>query len=138
MTIRMGPLINMNDPRETEPWLLGWNFEDQQLFTELANDASKRDALSRDINERLKKGCNLLCLTEDRPLEGQVDIVQGFAHDRMWAQYADNHTGICIFFDKEKLTARMKEHFARACPQLRRMTEAARWMAARKLRLVLS
>ncbi len=26
----------------------------------------------------------------------------------------------------------------RACPQLRRMTEAARWMAARKLRRVLS
>ncbi len=29
----------------------------------------------------------------------------------MWAQYAGNHTGVCIFFDRARLTQRMEEHF---------------------------
>ena len=29
----------------------------------------------------------------------------------MWAQYAENHTGVCLFFDRKKLQHRMEEHF---------------------------
>ncbi len=36
----------------------------------------------------------------------------GWAQDRMWAQYADKHRGVCLWFDREKITQSFQRSFA--------------------------
>jgi hypothetical protein len=36
----------------------------------------------------------------------------GWARDRMWAQYADNHQGVCLRFDRAKLETAFRESLA--------------------------
>lgn len=117
MTIRMGPTTATNDPRETDPWFFGMTLKgvengptDEEFF-----------AINREIDRILKNSCLISCFTEDAPdpsPELDPDLYhkeylgpQGYEHDRMWAQYAGNHTGVCIFFDREGLTRSMEEHF---------------------------
>ena len=41
----------------------------------------------------------------------QTETIQtkGWARDRMWAQYADNHKGICLHLDREVLIRNFRE-----------------------------
>jgi hypothetical protein len=73
------------------------------------------------VDKYLKSAVRLVCFSEDQPDEhpefgideyGREDLIKGWEHDRMWAQYAENHTGICLFFDRDKLHRRMEEHFS--------------------------
>jgi hypothetical protein len=36
---------------------------------------------------------------------------KGFNYSRMWAQYAGNHTGVCICFNKEKIEERLRKQY---------------------------
>lgn len=110
-------MTSTNDPRETDPWFFGMTVEDEE------NGPTSEEFFeaSRTIDRILKGSCKLVCLSQDMPdpdpTRGDPDdfhrpeLVQGYAHDRMWAQYAENHMGVCIFFDREKLTQRLEEHF---------------------------
>lgn len=116
MTIRMGSMRATNDPRETDPWFFGWVIEEGE-----PDPGHEFFAINHKIDETLKKSCLIACFTEDAPdpnpdidpdLYVREDLgLQGYEHDRMWAQYAGNHTGVCIFFDRNKLKRRMEEHF---------------------------
>lgn len=115
MKLRMGSMSAMNDQRESAPWHMNV----------MANRPAEEYArLSAEIEEAvdryLKSYARLVCFAQDQPDEHpefppdqyeREDIIKGWEHDRMWAQYADNHTGLCLFFDREKLDQRMREHF---------------------------
>lgn len=118
LTFRMGSMKATNDPRETDPWFFGFTMDDENR----APNGEEFFEVTRTLDESLKKSCLVACLTHDAPDPhpelGDPDHyvrfdlgLQGYAHDRMWAQYAGNHTGVCIFFDRERLTHRMNEHF---------------------------
>lgn len=116
MTIRMGSMRATNDPRETDPWFFSWVMEEGE-----PDPGHEFFAINRRIDETLKRSCLITCLTEDATdLRPEVDPdlylredlgPQGYEHDRMWAQYAGNHTGVCIFFNRTKLTQKIEEHF---------------------------
>ena len=36
---------------------------------------------------------------------------RGYTHPRMWAQYASNHTGVCLVFDKELIKISINHDF---------------------------
>lgn len=118
MSIRMGAMKATNDPRETDPWFFGMTIENE----ETSPSGEGFLEINRNIDRILKTSCLIACFTQDQPdlhpTLGDPDRYvrsdlgpQGYEHDRMWAQYAGNHTGVCIFFDRKKLTQRMEEHF---------------------------
>lgn len=96
-------LGKVNDPRENQCW--GVRCTGPTIIAE--------DKLMHELNER-KKHSKVLCMTRDidkmsdkkatdlQKLEN--NFWRGFGHSRMWAQYADNHKGACMVFDKSLLT----------------------------------
>jgi hypothetical protein len=59
----------------------------------------------RDADERLRSSCRLACFTDDRPepLSSHAWYGNGPLRARMWAQYGDNHAGVCLCFHRARL-----------------------------------
>lgn len=99
---RMSPLKSTNDPRESKEWFMGLEYRHQHQ----SDVVSALNELNSEINHYIKSGCKIACFTKDkehaqvRPGSG---FKRGFGHARMWAQYADNHKGVCIVFNKSAL-----------------------------------
>ena len=98
--LRFSPLIYTNDPRETKDWEFSCNIDGIDKSKELPD-------IYDLFKEELQKKCKVVCFTRDNPkkfVSGQSKILhRGYSHPRMWAQYANNHKGICLVFDKSKL-----------------------------------
>lgn len=100
--LRFGPLPRTNDPREFAPvWpgIAGFVPDDQPLT------GGNPFELVEEANELLRGSVHLLCLTEDRPSrwKNRYGYGNGPCRARMWAQYAANHTGVCLAFDRQRL-----------------------------------
>jgi hypothetical protein len=101
-TLRMGNFRRTNDPKESKNWEfnLGTNQQGDMLKYNQAQ-------LSRQLSNAFKDHAQVLCLSRDTgPLTGDHlrEIAQrGFAKPRMWAQYAERHTGVCLAFDRKQL-----------------------------------
>lgn len=94
--LRLGLFLNTNDPRESKVWHFGYSYMVKPDFPiELLGIAASHE---------IKKGTKLLCLSMDKPGK-RTSLFYGRGHQRprMWAQYADNHRGVCLVFDREKL-----------------------------------
>lgn len=105
-TLRMSPFAEMRDPRENKLLeIMGipaeYVSEDWDLRGELAQFA-RIDVLARKVKDRVK----ILCLVRDDPnfLDFETEVFgRGFAHPRLWEQYAENHSGVCLCLDREIL-----------------------------------
>lgn len=108
-TLRMGRILDTNDPKET----MEWEFN---LWTAGSYDLGKykMDEVSKWLSSALKANVRVACFCQDRaPLKGDHvgEILQrGFAKSRMWAQYGKNHSGVCLVFDRSKLLESVKTH----------------------------
>lgn len=105
--ILLGDYATTNDPKESKAWEFGLRtFENRDL------DAYQHSKLSSWFSHELKSRARLACFSKDRsPLSGDhmSDILsRGFAKPRMWAQYAEKHTGVCLVFLREHLIAAAK------------------------------
>lgn len=111
--LRIGSYANTNDPKESKAWEfdLGTN-ENRDLGKYKISDVSIW------LSAELKQRTNLVCFSRDTaPLIGDhlKDIFnRGFSKPRMWAQYADRHTGVCIVFDWSKLARLIQSQFGSA------------------------
>lgn len=88
LKLSMGAFLAADDPRETKYWHFNVNMnatENHQLFHE------------RSISEQIKQGIGSLSFIRD------MKNIPGYYRPRMWAQYAENHRGICIVFNKRAL-----------------------------------
>jgi hypothetical protein len=108
-TLKIGKYINTNDPKETKDW---------QFFvgSNEGHDLSKYnlDEISKKVTQALKHRANVICFSKDRILSGDhiKDIFnRGFCKARMWAQYGDNHRGVCLIFDKSALNIAISNQF---------------------------
>jgi hypothetical protein len=104
-----GHLPRTNDPREFAPvWFTigGRLGEDDELTTRNPFE------LIEEANVLLRKSVRLLCLTEDQPGTGFGGRYgNGPERARMWAQYAGNHTGVCLAFDGDRLIQAAEDQF---------------------------
>lgn len=111
--LRLSNLTNLNDPLEfCRP--NGFSFNGFEIDMKKA---------VRELYESLKERENkvrLLSFCRDFFTEGEWDnknnqsfssnlIFKGWARTRMWAQYADNHRGVCLVFDKSEISEKFKE-----------------------------
>jgi hypothetical protein len=105
--IRLSPLKYVNDPKETT-----WSF----MYDESVNKIEEKEWIN--IFETFRTHSKVFCACSDinRTREEQSQDMmlyrgRGFNHARMWAQYADNHQGVCIVLDKQKLINNCKKSF---------------------------
>ncbi len=109
-TLRFSSFSRTNDPKESKDW-------EFNLATYRGRDlgAYKFQETSQWFSAALKSNAKLACFSLDRPpLTGDHtrDILnRGLAKPRMWAQYSENHTGVCLVFDKVKLLEAVKASF---------------------------
>jgi len=103
--LRLSPLSWTNDPREFQPWL--FDFIGQPPIGE---GSSLSDDL-QVIDDRIRITTKVACLTRNDPelrAYDWEDHARGWAHSRMWDQYAEGHRGVCLVFDHEMLAEKMQ------------------------------
>lgn len=100
MTIRLGPISETHDPFEGHREYTGFS----------AADGGPPDFVAWDTVDAVAKRVRVACFCADGELSSpdpsRLDFAPpwaGWARDRMWAQYADGHTGMCLAFDRRKL-----------------------------------
>jgi len=115
---RLSSLLNANDPREYKYKLygaIGWgNFppDFEQRFS----------AIHPVLDKALRIQCKVMCtcsnLKAQLVLENGTTVTDahsgtiGWAKTRMWAQYGDNHRGICLVFSRDELKKTILSQFS--------------------------
>jgi len=109
--LRLGTISSTNDPRDSK----NWSFHLYARRGSVENSRELFNQISDQINDLILRRCKVLCLTRDDPaaysgpLGGTNVFGVGYAQPRMWAQYSDNHTGVCLVLDWEKLSEQIAE-----------------------------
>jgi hypothetical protein len=108
--LRFGRLPRTNDPREFGPvWftIAGFVPEDGDLIK------GNPFELIEEASTLLRESVHVLCFTEDQPSQrghgGRYG--SGPTRARMWAQYAENHAGVCLCFDGDRLIQAALDQF---------------------------
>lgn len=104
-TIQLGSLGATNDPREAKEWGFivtdtpGYLASDRLLeeMVELQNAANLIRQTEWWVLSLTQNDPDLLPPKQEYPDFSHFKY--GYAHPRMWAHYAQNHTGICLEFD---------------------------------------
>lgn len=105
--LRFCGLAATNDPKESKQW----HFD---AGTNGVGDLGKYPLaeLSARMSAKFKEQTSLVCFSKDRQLTGvhiQEIFQRGFCKPRMWAQYGENHAGICLIFERSKLADAIRE-----------------------------
>lgn len=96
MTLRTNFLNKMNGPKENQKWSFGGiNVPYEDLYPELNfnidNNISHFNSMYK-LGEDIKFKIQAICFTYS-------DNYKGYENEMMWAQYAENHCGICLEID---------------------------------------
>ena len=112
--MRLGALTNMNDPLEFQ------DYRDEPLES-CSDNAQKQSSLwhleYKNAVAEKERCVRLVSFSIDKPKLKDCQektytlLSKGWARTRMWAQYADNHKGVCFVFDKECLVSEFKREF---------------------------
>jgi Protein of unknown function (DUF2971) len=109
-SLRFGTYTKTNDPKESKTWQFGLGTNNRADLGEFDTDA-----LSAWLSAAIKGSARLACFSMDTgPLSGnhiEEIFKRGFCKARMWAQYADRHTGVCLVFDRQKLNESVEKRF---------------------------
>jgi len=105
--IKFGQLRFTNDPKDSrftalphvkdveQKW--NWNSEIETLASNIQLDEWKVLCLTKNIRTQTSKGNSFL-------------FQKGYCRPRMWAQYAENHRGVCLIFDGKRLHENIKKY----------------------------
>jgi len=101
-TLRLSSYAGTNDPREAKDWLFA--------LVSSQDRAPPGEAIrvSKELSQILKSNSRLACFCSDgsgwapeRPIN--LSDTDGWTRARMWAQYADNHRGVVLVFNRRRL-----------------------------------
>jgi hypothetical protein len=106
--LKLSPLGKTNDPRESKPWNLLLPFTIGIQGEERKKQGALVTRALDEIRRVMKEDWKVLYFTMDHSYTDEFDIprtytILGYDRPRMWAQYAENHRGVCIQFDGDKL-----------------------------------
>jgi hypothetical protein len=65
--------------------------------------AEEQKHLVSELNRVFKKHTKIACFSSDNPNDESV-WGKGYCRPRMWSQYADGHSGVCLAFDRDNLS----------------------------------
>lgn len=101
--LRFSTFARTNDPRENKDFSFSMTVENESSCT---HEEARRCFLEvqRRFNQGIKQDVRLLCFSADFLVPPPYDIFgRGYSHSRMWAQYAERHTGACLILDCEAI-----------------------------------
>lgn len=93
----MNNVSKMNDPTENLTYISNTN---ESIINPFKNYYLSLDTIV--IAERIRNESKVLCFSVDKAVENPNQLIEGYQLQRMWAQYGDNNSGICIVIDYEK------------------------------------
>ena len=108
--LRFSPLENTNDPEERK-----WHVS--CAVGEPGDDWSDiciHDILN-EISSGIARNARIICFSQDDTgacgAWGGLYYTKGFARPRMWAQYGQNHTGVCLVFKRDNVVSKFSKDF---------------------------
>jgi Protein of unknown function (DUF2971) len=108
--LRLGPYIETHDPREAQDWFFSLRVPESLRDGPGDVIAEALRGINGELNKLLKYQCKVACFCADLPSEPEhYRLHRGYAHPRMWDQYADHHRGACLVFDSRQLRERIRE-----------------------------
>jgi hypothetical protein len=103
--LRFSSLARLRDPVENKDWV-------QTLWTSASWPTGDVRRL-QDLTRRVLDETKILGFTLDAPIEGRSPAhARGYARPRMWEQYAENHAGACLVFDRDSLASSLTSALA--------------------------
>lgn len=107
--LRISPLAWTNDPRESQRWF--YNLSD---VPETNLDFDAINLMLKQVDDRIRGTTKLVCMTRSDPEKMARDgadhkFARGWSHSRMWDQYAQGHSGLCLIFDRNKLSGQVRK-----------------------------
>lgn len=110
--LRFSKLDKTNDPEEASNHLLHY-IDDIDMGPDFfIENYEKSSAVSKELIENIV----LISFSQDDlnfDISNGLFSNKGFARPRMWAQYANNHTGVCLAFKRENF----KKKFEKTCSE---------------------
>ena len=101
---RLSVLASMNDPRESKDWIL-------HTVRSKSGATVDRKALDEAV-AGYKRKVRIGAFCRDQPSTSDNEpSVRGYGRPRMWAQYADNHRGVCIVLDRGRLDQAIRRKY---------------------------
>jgi len=110
--LRLSPYGAMRDPLENQQWRFTFSGRGASDDAAVIRDAAEQDEFERRANEETRARSHLLSLTIDADPQDDGErppFCFGGARARMWEQYAERYRGVCLVFDKARLTQRFTE-----------------------------
>jgi hypothetical protein len=109
--LRLSPYSRMRDPLEAKAWhmsVVGFRGDEDR------DSEFRRFWELQEWVYRAREQSKLLSLSIDGPhYAGELEeFTRGYARASMWELYADRHAGVCLLFDRKRLTAVLEEHLA--------------------------
>lgn len=98
MTLRTNFLNKMNGPKENQQWSFGGvNVPYEELYPEISLIPDQNIAHFKSmyqLGEDIKSKIQAICFAHS-------DKFNGYDNEMMWAQYGENHCGICLEIDED-------------------------------------
>lgn len=110
--LRLSPYGAMRDPLENQQWHFTFTGRGARDDAMVLADNAEQTEFERRANRETRARSHLLSLTVDakpQPDGERPPFCFGWARARMWEQYAERYRGVCLVFDKERLTQRFAE-----------------------------
>jgi hypothetical protein len=119
--MRLSPYSRMNDPMEALSPSIGAAVGYAPGHTDAEGRIAATHGETQDAMGRMRAISKLLCLTTDAEWATQANDIErrfamGWARPRMWHQYAQNHTGACLIFEREAFEPLVVEQLRRRSP----------------------
>jgi hypothetical protein len=111
-SLRLSPYGAMRDPLENQQWRFTFAGRGARDDATVVADVAEQTEFERRANEETRARSHLLSLTidaEPQPDGERPPFCFGWARARMWEQYAERYRGVCLAFDKARLTQRFTE-----------------------------
>jgi hypothetical protein len=103
---RLSSLDGLNDPRDSRPFSFAFRLSQSDVDSGVKLTHKVDVAMNLRCNEILRSKAYVGCFTREVPGgTGAGYFDRGFTRGRNWHQYADQHRGACLVFDRAKLVA---------------------------------
>ncbi len=101
--IRFSSLRSTNDPRENKERMIGVGWTGHHK-----PPAQERVSASEALKRAYLDFSKVFCGTVDAENPRGLNTKKCFGRPRMWAQYGDNHGGVCLVFDRAALDVEIR------------------------------
>ena len=140
--INFSSLALCDDPRESKQWNFDYIGSEQRICLE------KFGKVPRTLDNIIKNRSMILCLCgwNDEEMNFDNNAIPhyrqdyfrvGWARSRMWSQYGEKHTGVCLVFDRRQLEEQFKSTFEankKFCGRVEYQYHLESFVSAKKLK----